>query len=70
MPKETGTFEQFWIYYLSEHSKKGANSAFHWHRNCVVALIPCAVLFRLVVAIIDFAVGYTLASIADFSIEA
>jgi hypothetical protein len=70
MPKETETFEQFWMYYLSEHSKKGTRILhFIGTGIALLALIAGAVLFRPVVAIIGFAVGYTLASSAHFFIE-
>ena len=59
MPKETETFEQFWIYYLSEHSKKGTR-ILHFIGTGIALLAFRRRLFRPVVAIIGFAVGYTL----------
>jgi hypothetical protein len=68
---ETENFEQFWMYYLSEHSKKGHARMLHFIGTGVVllSLIAGAVLFRPLVAIIGVAVGYTLASSAHFLTE-
>ena len=70
MPMETQTFEQFWMYYLSEHSKNGTRILhFIGTGVALLALIVGTVLFRPMLAIIGVAVGYTLASSAHFLIE-
>jgi hypothetical protein len=67
---QTQTFEQFWLYYLSEHSKSGTR-ILHFIGTAValLALIAGAVLLRPLFAIIGIAAGYAVASSAHFLIE-
>jgi hypothetical protein len=67
---ETQTFEQFWKYYLSEHSKNGTRILhFIGTGVALLALMAGIVLFRPMLAIIGVAAGYALASSAHFLIE-
>ena len=67
---ETRTFEQFWMYYLSEHSKSGTRILhFIGTALALLALIAGIVLLRPMLAIAGVAAGYALASSAHFLIE-
>jgi hypothetical protein len=66
----TQTFDQFWMYYLSEHSRKGTRILhFIGTALALLALMAGVVMFRPLVAIVGVAAGYALASSAHFLVE-
>ncbi|HJY07674.1 MAG TPA: DUF962 domain-containing protein [Bryobacteraceae bacterium] len=70
VPKDAQRFDEFWIYYLRQHAKRGTR-ALHFIGTAITLLaIMAGILFsRALVAILGIVLGYAVATSAHFIFE-
>jgi len=70
VPKDAQTFDEFWMYYLRQHAKRGTR-ALHFIGTAIalLVLIAAILLGRPLVGILGIVLGYAVATSAHFIFE-
>jgi len=70
VPRDAQRFDEFWIYYLRQHAKRGTR-ALHLIGTAIalLAIIAGIVFGRALVAILGIVLGYAVATSAHFIFE-
>jgi hypothetical protein len=70
VPQDAQRFDEFWLYYLRQHSKRGTR-ALHFIGTAIslLALVAAILLGRALVAILGIGLGYAVATSAHFIFE-